>query len=290
MKNNFDIKQYLTENKLTKNSLNESFSDNIKSILLNKGFDKDKVQLYINDLEAYGDEEDYDGITDEEIVADFEEYNGGLNEVEFSLPNGNTIDLYSIKDLRAGTAVDDNGNPVSLPDDSYGIYFWFINTKAYNYLVKALYGRSELTPQQQSEELQFANSCKSVTIDGKEYKLVYVGLAEKQTLSSRVGGKHITGRISSSTLRKVVGGIIQELRVMFGKPPVTRQQMETILNKVQDNWFWIGWKTMPQDQIPKEETYYVTSCYPILNQAKMKGIKPDSLRKKTTQVRGYFPG
>ena len=46
----------------------------IKQRLLSFDYPEDKVQTYCNDLESYGDEEDYEDISDEELKKDFQEY------------------------------------------------------------------------------------------------------------------------------------------------------------------------------------------------------------------------
>ena len=46
----------------------------IKQRLLSLGYPEDKVQTYCNDLESYGDDEDYEGISDEELKKDFQLY------------------------------------------------------------------------------------------------------------------------------------------------------------------------------------------------------------------------
>ena len=54
--------------------ISESTFDSMKQRLLSFGYPEDKVQTYCNDLESYGDEEDYEDISDEELKKDFQEY------------------------------------------------------------------------------------------------------------------------------------------------------------------------------------------------------------------------
>ena len=60
--------------------ITESTFDSVKQHLLSLGYPEDKVETYCNDLESYGDEEDYEGISDDELKNDFEMYWDKLNE------------------------------------------------------------------------------------------------------------------------------------------------------------------------------------------------------------------
>ena len=46
----------------------------IKQRLLSFGYPEDKVQIYCNDLESYGDDDDYENISDKELKKDFQLY------------------------------------------------------------------------------------------------------------------------------------------------------------------------------------------------------------------------
>jgi hypothetical protein len=48
--------------------------ENLEQRLLSFGFPQDKVEIYCSEYESYGDEIDYLGISDEDLIEDFKIY------------------------------------------------------------------------------------------------------------------------------------------------------------------------------------------------------------------------
>jgi hypothetical protein len=157
-----------------------------------------------------------------------------------------------------------------------GVYFLFMDIIAMNKL--------DLSPWI-DEDL---SKCHKVNHSGKEYRLVYIGIAgEKNPLRSRVAGQHFgqSTNIKASTIRQTLGSI---------QTPPTFSPMD--LSNFEKNNMMLSWQSTDskKEALKIEDDYLKTCPFPLnlRGQGAMTShLKPlGVLRKQLRQARNKSRG
>ena len=155
--------------------------------------------------------------------------------------------------------------------DTPGVYFLFMDVNAMSKLDLSPWANENLA------------KCHKVDHSGKEYRLVYIGIAgEKNPLRSRVAGQHFgqSANIKASTFRQTLGSISQ---------PQNYSPRE--LSKFEKNNMMLSWQsTNTKAEAEAIESDYLNTCpfpFNLQKQRKMTShLKPlKALRKQLRRTR-----
>jgi hypothetical protein len=211
--------------------ITESTFDSIKQRLLSFGYPEDKVQTYCNDLESYGDDDGYDGISDEELKDDFETYSGEINEMPRKFDYGNIPRDTKGKEIKGQYVLNPNydeatarqiiqdtinqmnvypaskSNIENALDNSRskkGLYFWFVSEEGADFIDQITVNKPYITKFNIQNVIN--NTCITKTgPNGSTYYLVYIGNAGAKNTSK--GNKndfdrllqHLTGKSKNNS-------------------------------------------------------------------------------------------
>jgi hypothetical protein len=241
---NFNMKEIKRLQKLA-GIITESTFDSMKQRLLSFGYPEDKVQTYCNDLESYGDEEDYEDISDEELKDDFETYSGEINEMPQKFNptpsvkiNDTNITNNVIDYIKSQPTITRGEINTMAPtgNQAYGVYFWWVPSGKLKNLEQEIYNDTGV---------QTTIPYKLRNIKG-DY-LVYIGKADN--IRNRLGQHMALKNISPASIANAGDSSdLQKLGPLKYDAEQFRYSDQNMarISRFLDKYFVFNWITVPK--------------------------------------------